>query len=311
MRGAIVTFTTARIKPSRRILGAVMLAAFAFSPEVQSQSAKPAAESSKKAPAPVTPAATTATPKDAPTTKPQPAGKLPSFLKAPAARKAKSQPSRPNVAPSPALEPAPPVQEKMTEAALVRRRAMVALNTGRYEEAIKAFEEAYALEQDPLLLFRLAQAYRLSGQPAKALDACEAYLRSADKNTPERAQVEQFLAEVEMIAYQIRLQREYGMLPRPGAVPPLVPPPSASSPSLADGPKDPQAAPKHEGSRSDLTSAPMPRQVESTPFYKRTYFWVAVGGVVAAGATAAIWYAASSHGSRAPQTALGYQGAYQ
>jgi tetratricopeptide (TPR) repeat protein len=294
------------------MLGAVLLATLALAPEVEAQAAKPAVEANKKTAVPVAPAAATAAPKGdpAPKPQPQPAGKLPSFIKTPAARKAKAPPSRQDVAPAPALEPAPPVPEKMTEAAFVRRRAMVALNTGRYEEAIKAFEEAYALEQDPILLFRLAQAYRLSGQPVKALDACEAYLRSADKNNPERAQVEQFLAEVEMIAYQIRLQREYGMLPRPGALPPLVPPPS-SSPSLAEATKDPQAAPKHEASRSDLTSVPTPPPVQSTPFYKRTYFWVAVGGVVAAGATAAIWYAASSRGSRAPQTGLGYQGAYQ
>lgn len=300
-------FTLPHLKPSRRILGAVLLATLALAPEVEAQAAKPAVEANKKTAVPVAPAASTAAPKGDRAAKPQPAGKLPPFLKAPAARKSKAQPSNP--AAVPALEPAAPVPEKMTEAAFVRRRAMVALNTGRYEEAIKAFEEAYALEQDPILLFRLAQAYRLSGQPVKALDACEAYLRSADKDNPERAQVEQFLAEVEMIAHQIRLQREYGMLPRPGAVPPLVPAPS--SPSLAEATKDPQAAPKHEVSRSDLTSAATPPTVQSTPFYKRTYFWVAVGGVVAAGATAAIWYAASSRGSRAPQTALGYQGAYQ
>jgi len=305
-----VTLIFPHLNPSWRLLGAVLVATFALAHEVEAQSAKPATEASKKEPGRVAPEAATAAPKGVPAAKPQPVGKRPSFLKAPAARKVKAKPSSQDAASAPTLEPAP-VPEKMTEAAFVRRRAMVALNTGRYEEAIKAFEEAYALEQDPTILFRLAQAYRLSGQPDKALDACEAYLRSADKNSSERVQVEQFMAEVEMIAYQIRLQREYGMLPRQQTVPSLVSPQPSLAPSLAGAPKEPLPAPKPEASRSDLTSVPTPPPVKTTPFYKRTYFLVAVGSVVAAGATAAIWYAANSRGSREPQTALGYQGAYQ
>lgn len=306
--------TLSSLRPTRRLVGAVLLASLAFSPQVRAQSAKPAPSASKKS-AEAAQSAESATPKVALASKAPAVGQLPAAVKSRSSQKLKANPSKQAAAdvPSPALEPSlsPPASERMTEAGAARRRAVIALNTGHYEDAIKGFEEAYALDQDPILLFRLAQAYRLAGQPTKALDACEAYLRSTDKNTSERGQVEQFVVEMEMIAYQIRLQREYGMLPRPGLVPPLVPPP-AHSPSLAGETRTSLSAPKLEASRSaELTQAPAPSLVESPPFYKRTYFWVAVGGVVAAGATAAIWYAASSHGSRAPQTALGYQGAYQ
>lgn len=205
-----------------------------------------------------------------------------------------------------------------------RRRAIVALNTGHYEEAIKGFEEAYAQDQDPILLFRLAQAYRLAGQPTKALDACEAYLRAADGNAADRAQVEHFLSEVEMIAYQIRLQREYGALPQPlqprtaltpTLASPTRPPPLALQPAPLDGdPTAPSAfvpTPKPPiDSSINLTKAPTPHPIEPTPaFYQRTPFWVAVGGAVVAGA-AVVWYTQRSHGDRAPQTALGYQQAF-
>jgi tetratricopeptide (TPR) repeat protein len=332
-----VNLTLPSSRPSRHLLSAVLLVAFAFSPEARAQVAKTAAEAGKKAPEPKTQAASPTPEPAAPKVVLATKSRAPAKLSPSIARKAKSsrqaatamaapaletspktktQPSRQTAANTPAasIEPtvSPPTPERLTEAGAARRRALIALNIGHYEEAIKAFEEAYALEQDPVLLFRLAQAYRLAGQPTKALDACEAYLRSTDKNTSERALVEQFVVEMEMIAYQIRLQREYGMLPRSGIVPPLVPPVQTAPSPFAGETKVPLPAPKLEPSRSaELTTVPTSPLTESKPFYKRTYFWIAVGGVVAAGATAAIWYAASSHGSRAPQTALGYQGAFQ
>ncbi len=305
-------------RQSRRLLSAVLLATIAVSANARAESSRAAPAASKTAPQPNakadSPSSETSAPKVAVAAKAEPSRKLPSQVKSSSTSKSKAKPHGQVAASAPvALEPvSPSPPERMTEAGSARRRATIALNTGHYEDAIKAFEEAYVLEQNPILLFRLAQAYRLAGQPTKALDACEAYLRSTDKNTSERALVEKFVVEMEMIAYQIRLQREYGMLPRSGIVPPLVPPaPISPAPAAAESSSS-LPAPKLESSRSaELTTAPTPGPVESKPFYKRTYFWVAVGGVVAAGATAAIWYAASSHGSRAPQTALGYQGAYQ
>ncbi len=48
-------------------------------------------------------------------------------------------------------------------------------NQGRYESAIIAWKEAYALDPRPVLLFNLANAYERSGQFEEALDALERY----------------------------------------------------------------------------------------------------------------------------------------
>jgi hypothetical protein len=240
----------------------------------------------------------------------------------PGARKASRTGKLPELR-APRAAEAAPVASGATEA---RRRAIVALDTGHYDQAIPALEEAYALDQDPFLLFRLAQAYRLAGQPSKALEACEAYLRAADGNAAERAQVERILGEVEMITYQMRLQREYGLAaPARTALTPALTPPAPAPLALQPPPVAPEAAapaavapaaplplptPRVEDTESSLTKSPTPAPLDPTPpFYRRTPFWVAVGGAVVAGAAVA-WYTQTSHGSRAPQTTLGYQQAF-
>jgi len=50
-----------------------------------------------------------------------------------------------------------------------RAKGMVALNLGRYDEAIEHLSQAYTLTQDPMLLYSLGQAYRLAGKPREGL----------------------------------------------------------------------------------------------------------------------------------------------
>jgi tetratricopeptide (TPR) repeat protein len=200
----------------------------------------------------------------------------------------------------PPQNPAPAVPAESPDAYYARKRGVIALNTGHYAEAVKAFEEAYALNQDPSLLFNLAQAYRLAGQPAKALEACSSFLRSASATNADRAQVERFMAELEMITYQIRMQRDLRQPPAPGPIEP---------PALAEAPKPaldltPRPPP--------TTSASLTVSEETTPpkpFYLRPVYWAAAAGVVAAGAVM-IWYFTRPSGLRAPNTGLGYQQAF-
>jgi tetratricopeptide (TPR) repeat protein len=195
---------------------------------------------------------------------------------------------------------APAFSAETPDAYYAHKRGVIALNTGHYAEAVKAFEEAYALNQDPSLLFNLAQAYRLAGQPAKALEACSSFLRSASATNADRAQVERFMAELEMITYQIRMQRDLRQPPAPGPIEP---------PALAEAPKPaldltPRPPP--------TTSASLTVSEETTPpkpFYLRPVYWAAAAGVVAAGAVM-IWYFTRPSGLRAPNTGLGYQQAF-
>jgi hypothetical protein len=59
---------------------------------------------------------------------------------------------------------------------------------GRYEAAIGAFTRGYALVPQPLFLYDIAQAARLSKQPAKAITYYGLYL-TASPHTPERRRI--------------------------------------------------------------------------------------------------------------------------
>lgn len=62
-----------------------------------------------------------------------------------------------------------------------------AYNIAEYQDAIKAWKEAYSLTKRPLLLFNIGQAYRLDGDCKKALTFYDTYQREepAPKNQDE------------------------------------------------------------------------------------------------------------------------------
>jgi hypothetical protein len=230
-----------------------------------------------------------------------------------------------DIEPAPALLPQAFVP-KSPSAAEARRKAVVALNTGHYRDAIKALEEAYALDQDPSLLFSLAQAYRLAGLPIKALEACSSYLRSADPDKTDHLQAELFLAEVTMISYQLQVQRELGIR-SPTSAPPaataepkkLEIEPSVAEESPKADPKKPKLdlSPRPPSERPPVltdtsvsaTSSPEPEPVRH--FYQsRTFLLVTGAVVVLAGAGLGVWAWERSRELKSPGTNLGYQAAF-
>jgi hypothetical protein len=218
----------------------------------------------------------------------------------PAAPVAQTSPPPASLTPPP-QNAAPPVPAETPDVYYAHKRGVIALNTGHYAEAVKAFEEAYALNQDPSLLFNLAQAYRLANQPSKALEACSSFLRSANATSADRAQVERFMAELEMITYQIRMQRDVHQLPAPASAPIEPPPVAAATPQLD---LTPQPPPPTSVSLTVVEETSPPK-----PFYLRPVYWAAAAGVVAAGAVM-VWYFIRPSHLRAPTTTLGYQQAF-
>jgi tetratricopeptide (TPR) repeat protein len=67
---------------------------------------------------------------------------------------------------------------------------------GRYPEAIKEFEAAYQLKNDPAFLYNLAQSYRQVGDPDQALHFYRTYLRYVPK-APNRAEIEERITALE------------------------------------------------------------------------------------------------------------------
>ncbi len=116
-----------------------------------------------------------------------------------------------------------------------------------YREAIAEFSASYALRPLPALLFNIAQAHRLSGDCAEALEFYRSYRRDLP-DAPNRPLVEGLVAEMERC-------------PRAPPPPPIAP--ARASPSVA------------------RPIAPPPR-----PLYRRWWLWTAVAAVAAAAAIA-------------------------
>src|SRR5262245_25582569 len=80
--------------------------------------------------------------------------------------------------------PAPSTPE--AEAARLYEQGTVEYSLGKYDEAIKAFEDAYRLTKAPGFLYNIAQAYRQKGDCAQAKQLYQRYLKD-EPSAPNRA----------------------------------------------------------------------------------------------------------------------------
>jgi len=191
-----------------------------------------------------------------------------------------------------------------------RAKGIVALNLGRYEEAIEHLSQAYTLTQDPTLLFSLGQAHRLAGQPDKALASYSSFLRAAGSIPKYRAQLERATAEIEAItatscllnrpAERPAQEKQLDNLmtaPAPVAAAEVEPPPPEAeqkaepAPTVVEPPPIalaplPPPPPSPALSLSSKENEPPP----ASHIYSKWWFWTSVGVALAAGGAAAWWF---------------------
>jgi hypothetical protein len=72
---------------------------------------------------------------------------------------------------------------------------------GKFDEAIKEYEAAYTLRDEPVLLYNIAQAHRLAGHASQAMHFYKSYLHRSPK-APNREEVENKIAELEKLVQQ-------------------------------------------------------------------------------------------------------------
>jgi tetratricopeptide (TPR) repeat protein len=72
---------------------------------------------------------------------------------------------------------------------------------GRYADAIREFEAAYEIKNDPALLYNLAQSHRLAGNSEQALHFYRTYLRRVPK-APNRTEIEGRITALEQLVAQ-------------------------------------------------------------------------------------------------------------
>ena len=157
-------------------------------------------------------------------------------------------------------------------------RAREAFATGRYQEAIDLYGKLYAEKLHPTYLRNIGRCYQKLKEPDKAIDSFRDYLGRL-KNIPaaERGEIEGYIAEMEALKKQQAADKAAAAAPAAVAAPLVAPVPRLEP--VAPTPQRP------------LVTATVPPAPESTPFYKRGWFWGAAAGVVAAGVVGALWAA--------------------
>jgi tetratricopeptide (TPR) repeat protein len=86
----------------------------------------------------------------------------------------------------PSTDERPDLRAPEQEAKRAYQEGQTHYNLGEYSEAVTAFRRAYELSSAPALLFDIAQAYRLSGDCAKALEVYRHFVR-LDPGSSRRA----------------------------------------------------------------------------------------------------------------------------
>jgi tetratricopeptide (TPR) repeat protein len=128
------------------------------------------------------------------------------------------------------------------QAASHRRAGSAAFDVGDYEVAVREYQAAYKLDQDPRVLYNLGLAYRkkhqLSGERSdliRARDSFAHFISLASPDDPRYAADREWLEKVRVLAraYQEEIERELAAAPEPEPAPVVGSPPLTRSRRVA------------------------------------------------------------------------------
>jgi hypothetical protein len=99
--------------------------------------------------------------------------------------------------------------------------AREAFVTGRYQQALDLYGKLYAETLHPTYLRNIGRCYQQLREPDQAISTFRSYLRKAAVPAPERAEIEEYIAEMESLKReQAEKARPVRLAPRPEASPP-------------------------------------------------------------------------------------------
>ena len=188
--------------------------------------------------------------------------------------------------------------EKAEEAREYLDKATAAFALNRYAVAAENYEKSFELKPDAAVLYNAAQAYRLAGNKERALDLYQSYLRMYGDD--KRAEIEK---HIQNLKQAIEKDHAVATSPPTGTAPVGVapagsgaaagstmvapPPPAAGSTMVAAPPPSVPGPPPPAQPAPVLVAQPAPASDQSSVVSK-PWFWIAVGGVVAAAVVTSI-----------------------
>jgi Tetratricopeptide repeat len=128
------------------------------------------------------------------------------------------------------------------------QQATRAYDLGKYQEAVDEYQKVYEIDGDPVMLYNIAQAYRLNDQPQESIHFYRRYLqRSPEARNKE--DVERKITAMEKLIEERRKAAALVAPPpvkadvKPVAVPEPVTPPVVTTPVVIAPPLPPPPAP--------------------------------------------------------------------
>jgi tetratricopeptide (TPR) repeat protein len=176
---------------------------------------------------------------------------------------------------------------------------------GKYNEAIREFEAAYEIKNDPALLYNLAQSHRLAGNPEQALRFYRTYLRYVPK-APNRAEIDDRIKQLETLVNQKNAAQTTPpnqAIPPGGNVPPPVttaPPPATTTPVEPVQPVVPPAGAPPPATTEPFPTAPQtPTVYAPPPQVPNDHHTMIRAGAITAGVGAGLFIIGAIYGGRA------------
>jgi len=178
-----------------------------------------------------------------------------------------------------------------------------------YRKAIDEFKAAHVERPDPAFLYNIAECYRHLGETKDALTYYRRFLTVAAPGDRTRPAVEKRIAELQAKA-KAKPATEQILAPATSVAPGSPVSEAAASDSAVMAGSLPRAtAPEPDPATLLAKPAPEPGPGdvgEGKPFYKRGWFFAALGVVLIGGAVG-VW-AATRNPTQVPGTPLGNQG---
>jgi tetratricopeptide (TPR) repeat protein len=134
------------------------------------------------------------------------------------------------------------------------RRGTKLYDLGHYPEAAAEYEQAYQAKDSPALLYNLGQAYRLGGQPERALASYRSYLR----NMPNAENRDEVMAFIETLKKTIEAQKAAKEKPPTDT----LQPPATDKPALVTRPETPPPAVVEPPAAAPVDDRPRTRTLE-------------------------------------------------
>jgi tetratricopeptide (TPR) repeat protein len=234
----------------------------------------------------------------------------------------------------------PAGRARADEAAVYQQKATAAFALGEYKEAAENFERAFKLHPDPALLYNAAQAHRLGGNKERALTLYENYLRVYGKKNSRAEEVQRHIDDLKAAIGHDKsvatspppaaaaVAAEPVKAPPPAPAPairttaaptpvapkpaaPAAPPPAAPAPAPATAPPPivTTAPPPTASAAPVLVAQPAAQPADRESVARKPWFWIVVGGVVAAAAVATL-VLVSAGSTKDPTPSLGAVNGY-